>query len=106
MAASGPRRGPSHNTTIIDGGTSSLVATITIPSGVSPTPTIRGFVIQNGYDGIQTHSEISVEYNYFISAQDQLDYGSGSGGINHHNVYYASGDDAIDLDDINRPLVI
>src|SRR5574341_1948288 len=97
---------PTQNTTIIDGGASSLIATITIPAGVSPMPTIRGFVIQNGQDGIKTNSEIIVEYNYFISAQDQVDYGYGSGGIHHHNVHYASGDDAIDLDDMNHPLVI
>ncbi|HZM20364.1 MAG TPA: hypothetical protein VFC02_01405, partial [Anaerolineales bacterium] len=42
---------PTHNTTIIDGGVSSLIPAITIPIGVSPMPVIRGFVIQNGIDG-------------------------------------------------------
>jgi len=97
---------PTQNTTIIDGGASSLTATITIPAGIAPAPTIRGFVIQNGRDGINTNAEIIVEYNYFMSARNQLQYRFGSGGINHHNVYYASVDDAIDLDDMNHPLVI
>src|SRR3989304_4157893 len=97
---------PTHNTTIIDGGASRLIAAIIVPSGVSPAPTVRGLVIQNGIDGINANSEIVVEYNYFISAGDQIDYGQGSGGTNHHNVYFASGDDAIDLDNMNLPLTI
>lgn len=56
---------PTHNTTIIDGGVSSLVPAITIPTGISPMPVIRGFVIQNGIDGIATRSEAVIEYNFF-----------------------------------------
>ena len=48
---------PTHNTTIIDGGVSSLIPAITIPIGISPMPTIRGFVIQNGIDGIAIRSD-------------------------------------------------
>jgi len=97
---------PTHNTTIIDGGSSNLVSTIFISAGLSPMPTIRGFVIRYGSDGITTSSEVVVEYNYLLLAKDELDYRAGSGGINHHNVYFASVDDGIDLDDSNRPLVI
>jgi TolB protein len=97
---------PTQNTTIIDGGASSLTSTITIPPSISPAPTIRGFVIQNGREGINTRSEAIVEYNYFLSGRNQLQYRFDSGGINHHNVYYAAVDDAIDLDDMIHPLVI
>ena len=97
---------PTHNTTIIDGGASSLLSTIAIPAGTPPMATLRGFVIQNGLDGINANSEVIVEYNYFISSGDQIDYGQGSGGINHHNVYFGSGDDAIDLDNMDRPLTL
>ena len=66
---------PTHNATIIDGGISSPVDTIVIPSGVSPMPTIRGFVIRNGSDGILIRSESIVEYNYLLqSAGDLNDY--------------------------------
>ncbi len=98
---------PTHNTTIIDGGPSSPVATIAIPAGVSPMPTIRGFVIRNGSDSILIRSESIIEYNYLLqSAGDLNDYGGGSGGINRYNVFFNSGDDSIDLDNMNRPLVI
>ncbi len=97
---------PTHNTTIIDGGASGQAHTIVIPAGVSPMPTIRGFVIRNGNDGISPFSEFIVEYNYFISSADLIDYEQGSGGINRHNVYFDSGDDAIDLDHMTRPLLI
>lgn len=97
---------PTNNTTIIDGGASRSASTIDIAVGVSPMPTIRGFVIRNGNDGITAHSEAVIEYNYFLYSKDQLDYTAGGGGINRHNVYFASRDDAIDLDNMNRPLVI
>ncbi len=96
---------PTHNTTVIDAGTSGRPAIIISPS-VSPMPTIRGFVIRHGSDGIRARSDVVVEYNYFVSAEDQLDYGQDTGGINRHNVYFGSGDDAIDLDDMNRSLLI
>jgi hypothetical protein len=95
---------PTHNTTIING--KSSTPTIRIPAGVSPMPTIRGFVVKNGLDGIKTYSEAIIEYNYFIASTDQIDYSAGSGGINRYNVYFNSQDDAIDLDDMTRPLLI
>jgi len=97
---------PTQNTTIIDGGTSNLLATIDISTGISPMPTIRGFVIKNGSDGISVRSEIVVENNYFVAGGDQIDYETGSGGINRYNIYFASGDDGLDLDNPNRYLLI
>jgi hypothetical protein len=97
---------PTRNRTVIDGGASSTRPTILIPVGVSSMPTLRGFLIRNGQGGMITRSPVIVEYNYFISPQDQIDYEQNSGGINRHNVYFASGDDAIDLDNMNQPLVI
>jgi len=97
---------PTRNTTIIDGGPSSPAATIAIPTGVSPMPTIRGFVIRNGNDGVLDRSEFIVEYNYFVQAGDQIDYEAGGGGINRHNVYFNAADDAIDLDNMTRLLLI
>ena len=98
---------PTQNTTIIDSGPSNPVPTIYIPSGISPMPEIRGFVIRYGSDGIKTRSESILEYNYFISAGgDHIDYGAGAGGYSRYNVFFKSGDDCIDLDDLNRPLTI
>ena len=97
---------PTQNTTIIDGGVSSLIPAINIPTGISPMPIIRGFIIQNGIDGIATRSEAVIEYNFFRLAEDQLDYRQNSGGVNHHNVYFGATDDAIDMDDMNRSLTV
>jgi hypothetical protein len=70
-------------------------------------PTIRGFVVRNGADGIAPRSEFIVEHTFFTgSTSDQVDYNRGSGGINRHNVYFNSGDDPIDLDNMTRPLLI
>src|SRR3990172_12869122 len=68
---------PTRNTTIIDGGPSGLVDTITIPAGVSPLPPVPGFVIREGKDGIAASSECIVEYNYFFHSSDLMDYGKG-----------------------------
>lgn len=97
---------PTHNTTVIDGGVGSLIPVISIPNGISPMPVVRGFRIQNGSDGIKVRSESIIEYNYFIASGDQMDYGQDSGGVNHNNIYFAAGDDAIDMDHLNRALVI
>lgn len=95
---------PANNTTIIDGGGASEV--ISIPTGVTPMPTIRGFVIRNGDDGISPFSEFVVEYSYFFDASDLIDYERGSGGITQHNLFFAADDDALDLDHQTRPLII
>ncbi|HSL44237.1 MAG TPA: right-handed parallel beta-helix repeat-containing protein [Anaerolineales bacterium] len=97
---------PTQNTTIIDGGTSSSPPAITIPAGVSPMPVVRGFLIRNGSDGIQVRSEAIIEHNYFISAPDQLDFAAGGGGIIRQNVFFSSADDAVDLDKINRNVLV
>ena len=97
---------PTRNTTLIDGGSSGLVDTLTIPPGVSPMPTVRGFVIRNGRDGIVSRSEFVAEYNYFSQSLDQIDYSHTGGGINRHNVYFNAGDDALDLDNTKRSLLI
>lgn len=95
---------PANNTTIINGGGASAV--ISIPAGISPMPTIRGFVIKNGEDGIRPYSEFVVEYSYLTDAADLIDYEKGSGGIAHHNLFFAANDDALDLDNQTKPLVI
>lgn len=95
---------PTSNTTIINNASSG--PTISIPTGISPMPTLRGFVIQDGSDVIRAWSEFIVEYSYFLQGGDQIDYSEGSGGINRHNVYFSASDDAIDLDHTSRPVLI
>lgn len=95
---------PASNATVIDGG--GAAAVISIPSDVSPMPTIRGFVIRNGNDGISPRSEFVVEYSYFTDASDLIDYEQGSGGITRRNVFLGARDDALDLDNQIKPLLI
>ncbi len=95
---------PLNNTTMIDGGTGG--ATILIPAGLTQMPVIHGFVIQNGTDGINAQSEFIAEYNYFHASADSVNYQMGAGGINRDNVYFNPGDDAIHVDNLNRPLLI
>ena len=51
---------PRGNTTILDGGGSSV---ITVASGISPRPLLVGLVVANGDDGITTTSPISVKHS-------------------------------------------
>ena len=95
---------PAENTTVIDGAGASAV--INILAGVTPMPLVRGFVIRNGDDGISPYSEFVVEYNYFTAASDLIDYERGSGGITRYNVFFAARDDALDLDNQLKPLLI
>lgn len=95
---------PVNNATIIDG--VGGPAAIIIPAGLIERPVIRGFVIQNSLDGIHASSEVIVEFNYLHSSNSLTNYQLGGGGINRNNVYFASADDAIHIDDIQRPLVI
>ena len=95
---------PANNTAIIDGG--GAVAIIEIPPGVATMPTIRGFTIQNGDDGIAPRSPFIVEYCYFTNGTDLIDYEEGSGGITRHNLFFNASDDALDLDDQINPLLI
>ncbi|HXQ33292.1 MAG TPA: right-handed parallel beta-helix repeat-containing protein, partial [Anaerolineales bacterium] len=96
---------PTRNTTIISA-KSSTKPVILIQAGVSPMPTIRGFIIRNGLDNITLSSEAIIEFNYFVASKDQIDVTAGGGGIIRRNVFFASQDDAIDLDNMNRPLLI
>jgi hypothetical protein len=95
---------PVNNTTVIDGRGGS--SAILIPAGLTQMPVVRGFVIQNSVDGIQSSSEFIAEFNYFHSSFKPANYQMGAGGINRNNVYFKSNDDAIHLDDVNRPLLI
>lgn len=95
---------PVNNATVIDG--MGGPAAILIPAGLTQMPAIRGFVIQNSVSGIQASSEFIAEFNYFHSSGYLTNYQIGAGGINRNNVYFNSSDDAIHVDDINRPLLI
>ena len=95
---------PVNNTTVIDGMGGQTA--ILIPAGLTQMPTIRGFVIRNSNEGIQAYSEFIAEDNYFYSSNIFADYQMGSGGTNRNNVYFKSGEDAIHLDNMNRPLLI
>jgi hypothetical protein len=95
---------PVNNTTVIDGmgGT----AAIMIPAGLTQMPVIHGFVIQNSVNGIQSSSEFIAEFNLFHSSANLTNYQMGAGGVNRNNVYFNSSDDAIHIEDVNRPLLI
>jgi len=95
---------PINNQTIIDGGPGAV--TILIPAGLTQMPSIRGFVIRNGSDGIQAASEFIAEYNYFYSARNLISYQMGAGGVNRNNVYFSAGGNAIRMDNMNRALLI
>jgi hypothetical protein len=95
---------PINNNTVIDG--MGGPSTILIPAGLEQMPAIRGFVIQNGADGIQASSDFISEFNYFRLSNNMTNYQIGAGGINRNNVYFGAGDDAIHLENINRPLLI
>lgn len=94
---------PANNTAIIDGGGG---VTITIPPNLTQMPTIRGFVIRGNNVGIQASSPFIVEFNYFLASSDQVNYQWGAGGANRNNLYFKPGDDAIQLDNTDRPLLI
>ncbi len=94
---------PANNTAIIEGGGG---ITITIPPNLTQMPTIRGFVIRSNNISIQSSSPFIVEFNYFLAATDQVNYQWGSGGANRNNLYFKAGDDAIQLDNTDRPLLI
>jgi hypothetical protein len=95
---------PVNNMTVIDGMGGGF--TIFIPANLAQMPAISGFVIRNSNSGIQASSPFIAEYNYFHSSVILVSYQSGSGGVNRSNLYFNSTDDAIRLDDTNRPLLI
>ena len=95
---------PSKNLVVLDGG--GRAAVITIPAGLSQMPAIQGFVIRNGTDGILAYSEFIAEYNYFHACTNLTSYQQGSGGINRNNLLFQAANNAIRLDNMNRPLLI
>jgi hypothetical protein len=95
---------PANNTTVIDGGTGA--AAITIPPNLTQMPVIRGFVITGVNVGIQSASPFVTEFNLFLSSTDQVNYQWGAGGVNRSNVYFKAGDDAIQLENMDRTLLI
>ena len=95
---------PVNNQTILEGGTTA--AAISIPAGLTQMPTIRGLVIQHGVDGIQATSPFIAEFNYIHSAANLVSYQTGGGGFNRGNIYFNASDNAIRLDNIDRPLLI
>lgn len=104
MAETFDQINPVNNLTVIDGQGGAF--TILIPAGLTQMPAVRGFVIQNSGDGIKASSAAVVEYNYFRASNNLLNYQLGGGGINRNNVFFASVDDAIHIDNPNWPLVI
>lgn len=95
---------PANNTTVIDGG--SAPATILIPSGLTQMPTIRGFVIRNGRNGIQASSPFVAESNFFHASGDLVSYQQGGGGFNRNNIYFGAVQHAIRLDNVDRSLLL
>jgi len=95
---------PVNNLSILDGGAGA--AAISIPAGLSQMTTVRGMVIQHGADAIQASSPFIAEFNYIHSATNLVSYQAGSGGFNRGNIYFNAIDNAIRLDNIDRPLLI
>lgn len=95
---------PANNGTIIDG--KGAGPTILIPPDLTQMPTIRGFVIQNGTDGIQASSGFIAEFNFLHSANNLITYQEGGGGINRNNIYFSATDNAIRMDHTDKPLLI
>ncbi|MEO5888084.1 MAG: hypothetical protein ABIQ77_10495, partial [Anaerolineales bacterium] len=95
---------PVNNQTIIDGRGGAVV--ILIPPDLTQMPTVRGFVIQNGVDGIQASSAFIAESNYLHTATNLISYQKGGGGFNRSNVYFNASDNAIRLDNVDRPILI
>jgi len=95
---------PVNNQTIIDGRGGAAV--ILIPLDLTQMPVVRGFVIQNGVDGIQASSAFIAESNYLHTATNLISYQKGGGGFNRSNVYFNASDNAIRLDNVDRPILI
>jgi hypothetical protein len=95
---------PANNATVINGGTAA--ATITILPNLTQMPVIRGFVIQGGNNGIQASSPFIAQFYFFHSSAIAVNYQWGAGGSNSNNLYFKSTDDAIHLDNTDRPLLI
>ena len=99
VAATYDQSDPRNNTAILDGAGGTVV---TISRGIDPGPTITGFVIRNGNNGIAVQSPATIEHSHIIDNQDAIDYVRGGGGIAVGNVMERSIDDNIDS---NHPTV-
>ena len=95
---------PALNATVINGGAGA--ATITILPNLTQMPSIRGFVIQGGNNGIQASSPFIADFNFFHSSGIAVNYQWGSVGTNSNNLYFKSADDAIHLEGVDRPVLI
>lgn len=95
---------PRTNATVIDGGSNPAV---TIPSGVSPAPSVIGFELRSaGDDGVSAMSPVLIESNHVTSGKDLLGFETGGGGVARGNVLEGSRDDAIDVDHLKVALLI
>src|SRR5215213_9086306 len=99
-----PGSTPTSNTTILEATASQDV--ITIPSGVSPAPTVTGLVLRNGLSGVSLKSPAMIVGNLFVANNDQLDYKVEGGGTARGNVFQDALDDGIDINHPVRDLLI
>jgi hypothetical protein len=99
-----PGADPRNNTTILEA--ASTVDVITIPSGVSPAPTVTGLVLRNGLSGVSTKSPATIAGNLLAGNNDQVDYKMGGGGICRDNVFQDALDDGVDINHPVRDLVV
>lgn len=99
-----PGSDPRNNTTILEA--ASTVDVITIPSGVSPAPTVTGLVLRNGLSGVSTKSLATIAGNLFVGNNDQVDYKVGGGGTCRDNVFQDALDDGIDINHPVRDLLV
>ncbi len=83
--------------TVLDGGGGAFV--ITISRGVEDRPTIQGFTIQNGDDGITPNAMFNLLNCVVRDTIDGVDYEDGSGGLVRYCTFELNLDDGIDLDD-------
>lgn len=95
---------PVNNQSILDGGNGAVA--ISIPAELTQMPTVRGLVIRNSADGIQATSPFIVEFSFIHSAVNLVSYQTGGGGFNRGNIYFGAADNAIRLDNMDRPLLI
>jgi parallel beta-helix repeat protein len=82
--------------TILDGGGAAFV--ISIPSSAEDRPTIQGFTIQNGDDGITPRAMFNLLNCVVRNTSDGVDYEDGSGGLAQFCTFEDNSDDGIDLD--------
>jgi hypothetical protein len=82
--------------TILDGDGAAFV--IQIPISVGDRPTIQGFTIQNGEDGILPRAEFNLLNSVVTDTRDGVDYEDGSGGLVQFCTFELNSDDGIDMD--------